>query len=83
MWTYTQKTLYKLGDTPFQGQSKLSALALIAGLGLLAFAIILILKPEILAFILAGVFIFLGLGLLSLSFVLKGTASKGFRMHLF
>lgn len=83
MWTYTQNTLYKLGDTPFQGQSKLSLLALVAGLALLGFAVVLIIKPEILAFILAGVFIFLGLGLLSLSFVLKGNTNKGFRMHLF
>jgi len=84
MWTYTQKTLYNLGDTSFRGRSKLSLLALVAGLCLLGFAVILILKPEILAFILAGVLIFLGLGFLSLSFVLKGSSSgSAFKMHLF
>lgn len=84
MWTYTQKTLYKLGDSPFRSQSRLSFLALIGGLSLLGFALILILKPEILAFLLAGVLIFLGLGLVSLSFMLKTPTSRGgIKMHLF
>ena len=88
MWTYTQKTLYNLdnlAEAPFKGRSKLSLVALLAGICLLVFAIVLILKPEILAFLLAGVLIFLGLAFLSLSFVLKGSSSSrsGFRMHLF
>ncbi len=84
MWTYTQKTLFNVGDSSFRGRSRLSLLALIAGISLLGFAIILILKPEILAFLLAGVLIFLGLGFLSLSFVLKGSsARRAFKMHLF
>lgn len=87
MWKYTQKTLYDLDnltEVHLQGRSKLSFVALLAGVGLLVFAVILILKPEILAFLLAGVLIFLGLAFLSLSFVLKGPSSRsGFRMHLF
>lgn len=84
MWTYTQKTLYNLGDSSLGGRSKVSIIALVAGLCLLGFAVILILKPEILAFLLAGVLIFLGLGFLSLSFILKGSSSRSaFRMHLF
>ena len=53
------------------------------GLGLVLFGMIVLLHPELLAYLFAGFLIFVGVGVISMSFALKGGSSAIYRATSF